>query len=142
VVGTTANGVVEEAREVDAGRQASVQPPHRLLALSARSLEGLRELVARYNRVLLRRSVDIDDLCYTANTGRVHHEARAAITAANTDVLRKKIGEWLTGAAAWSAASESSAGKIAFRVTGPQAPYQIHGRNPSEGEPAFQTAHE
>ena len=139
-VGTNAHVVVEEAPEVAAGRQASVQPPHRLLALSARSLEGLRELVARYNRVLLRRSVDIDDLCYTANTGRVHHEARAAITAANTDVLRKKIGEWLTGAAAWSAASESSAGKIAFLFTGQGAQYQFMGRKLFEVEPVFQSA--
>lgn len=139
-VGTNAHLVVEEAEEVVAGRQASLQPVHRLLALSARSPEGLRELVGRYSRMLSRRSVDIDDLCYTANTGRVHHEVRAAITAANTDVLRGRLGELLGGEAAQPSASGSSAGKIAFLFTGQGAQYQFMGRKLFGVEPVFRDA--
>ncbi len=139
-VGTNAHLVVEEAPEAVAGKQAGLRPAHRLLALSARSPEGLRGLAGRYSRMLSRRSVDIDDLCYTANTGRVHHEVRAAITASSTDVLREKLGKLLGEEAARPAASGSSAGKIAFLFTGQGAQYQFMGRNLFGVEPVFREA--
>src|SRR5260370_15996477 len=139
-VSTNAHVVVEEAPEAIAGTQMSLLPVHRLLALSARSPEGLRKLVGRYSRMLSRRSVDIDDLCYTANTGRVHHEVRAAITAANTDVLRKKLGDLMGEVAARPVASGSSAGKIAFLFTGQGAQNQFMGRKLFEVEPGFRAA--
>jgi acyl transferase domain-containing protein len=139
-VGTNAHVVVQEAPEAIAEKQASLRPVHRLLALSARSPEGLKGLVERYGRMLSRRSVDIDDLCHTANTGRVHHQVRAAITAANTDVLRGKLGELLSGVGGRPAASGSSAGKIAFLFTGQGAQYQFMGRKLFEVEPVFRAA--
>jgi acyl transferase domain-containing protein len=139
-VGTNAHLVVEEAPEGAAGKQAGLRPVHRLLALSARSPEGLRELAARYSHMLSRRSVDIDDLCYTANTGRVHHEVRAAITATSTDVLREKLGKLSGDEAARPAASGASGGKIAFLFTGQGSQYQFMGRNLFAVEPVFRAA--
>lgn len=139
-VGTNAHLVVEEAPEAVAEKQVGLQPVHRLLALSARSPGGLRELAGRYSRMLSQRSVDIDDLCYTANTGRVHHEVRAAITASNTDALREKLEKLLGEKARRPAASGSSAGKIAFLFTGQGAQYQFMGRNLFGVEPVFREA--
>ena len=139
-VGTNAHLVVEEAPEAAAGKQAGLRPVHRLLALSARSPEGLRELAGRYSRTLSRRSVDIDDLCYTANTGRVHHEVRAAITAAGTDALREKLGKLSGDEAARPAGSGAPAGKIAFLFTGQGSQYQFMGRNLFATEPVFRAA--
>lgn len=139
-VGTNAHVVVEEAPEAVAGKQAGLRPVHRLLALSARSPEGLKELAGRYNRMLSRRSVDIDDLCYTANTGRVHHEVRAAITAASADALRAKLGELSGEEVVRPATSGSSPGKIAFLFTGQGAQYQFMGHKLFAAEPVFRAA--
>ncbi|HET8887419.1 MAG TPA: type I polyketide synthase [Candidatus Angelobacter sp.] len=139
-VGTNAHVVVEEAPEVHGGKAPGLRPVHRLLALSARSLEGLRELAGRYSRMLSRRSVDIDDLCYTANTGRVHHDVRAAITAASTDALREKLAKLSGDEAARMAASGISGGKIAFLFTGQGSQYQFMGRNLFAAEPVFRAA--
>ncbi|HZI55604.1 MAG TPA: beta-ketoacyl synthase N-terminal-like domain-containing protein, partial [Verrucomicrobiae bacterium] len=139
-VGTNAHVVVEETPAAVAGKQVSLQPAHRMLALSARSPEGLRELAGRYSRMLSRRSVDLDDLCYTANTGRVHHEVRAAITASSTDVLREKLGEFLGSEAARPVVSGPSVGKIAFLFTGQGAQYQCMGHKLFGSEPVFRDA--
>jgi acyl transferase domain-containing protein len=138
-VGTNAHLVIEEPPAVSE-KQMTARPVHRLLALSARSPEGLRELAGQYNRMLSRRSVDIDDLCYTANTGRVHHEVRAAITASSTDVLRAKLGELSGERAAQPAQSGASPAKIAFLFTGQGAQYQFMGRNLYSAEPVFRNA--
>jgi acyl transferase domain-containing protein len=139
-VGTNAHVVVEETPVAAAGKQMSLQPVHHLLALSARSPEGLRELAGRYSRMLSRRSVDIDDLCYTANTGRVHHEVRAAIAASSTDVLREKLGELLGGETVRPVVSGSSVGKIAFLFTGQGSQYQCMGHKLFASEPVFRDA--
>ena len=139
-VGTNAHLVVEEAPQAVVEKQANLRPVHRLLALSARSPEGLRELAGRYGRMLSRGSVDIDDLCYTANTGRVHHEVRTAITASSTDALREKLGALLGEEAARPAASGASPGKIAFLFTGQGSQYQFMGHNLYATEPVFRSA--
>ena len=136
-VGTNAHVVLEEAPEIIAEKLTSLRPVHRLLALSARSPEGLRELAGQYSRMLSRRSVDIDDLCYTANTGRVHHQVRAAITGATTNVLREKLKGLMREEAERPLAST---GKIAFLFTGQGAQYQFMGRKLFETEPIFRDA--
>ena len=139
-VGTNAHLVIEEAPLAVVGKQAGLRPVHRLLALSARSPEGLRELAGRYSGMLSRRSVEIDDLCYTANTGRVHHDVRAAIIASGTDALRKKLGKLSSKETARPAVAGSSAGKIAFLFTGQGSQYQFMGRNLFAVEPVFREA--
>ncbi|MGC2744244.1 MAG: beta-ketoacyl synthase N-terminal-like domain-containing protein, partial [Candidatus Angelobacter sp.] len=123
-VGTNAHVVIEEAPEIVAPQQAVLRPAHRLLALSARSHEALRELAGQYNRSLSRRHVDIDDLCYTANNCRVHHEVRVSITAPNADALREKLSQLAGGKAEGLDVSTSSRGKVAFLFTGQGAQYE------------------
>lgn len=138
-VGTNAHLVVEEAPAAATRKQTSVRPMHRLLALSARSPEGLRKVVAQYRSLPSRRSVDLEDLCYTANTGRAHHQVRAAIHAASTDELGEKLAKWAE-AREDQARSESSPGEIAFLFTGQGAQYRFMGRRLFEVEPVFRSA--
>ncbi|MGA2217107.1 MAG: beta-ketoacyl synthase N-terminal-like domain-containing protein, partial [Terracidiphilus sp.] len=141
-VGTNAHVVVEEAPGVVAGKKVGPRPVHRLLALSARSPEGLKELMGRYSRLLSRRSIDMDDLCYTANRGRVHHEVRAAITFSNSEVLRDKLSDLSGSTAARLAASPASAAKIGFLFTGQGSQYPHMGRKLFDVEPVFRGAFE
>jgi acyl transferase domain-containing protein len=138
-VGTNAHVILEESPDAPAGeKEAGSRPVHRLLALSARSPEGLKELAGRYIR-MLRRSVDVDDLCYTANTGRVHHEVRAAFTGTSSDALLEKIKSFV-GRAQQQAVPGSAAPKIAFLFTGQGAQYARMGRELFAVEPAFRVA--
>ncbi|MBE0339227.1 aminotransferase class III-fold pyridoxal phosphate-dependent enzyme, partial [Paenibacillus sp. 23TSA30-6] len=63
-----------------------------LLTLSARSESALRELVGRYaERFGHAEELVMQDVCYTANTGRSHLNHRIAITAAGADALKAKV---------------------------------------------------
>ena len=141
-VGTNAHIVLEEAPEdaADGGR-ALPRPTHRLLALSARSPEALRELAGRYGRMLSRRSVDADDLCFTANTGRIHHTVRAAFVGTDADVLRAKIQAFAGGLTEpGGAAPVPGPPKVCFLFTGQGAQYPLVGHQLWEVEPVFRAA--
>ncbi|MET3210040.1 UNVERIFIED_CONTAM: iturin family lipopeptide synthetase A [Paenibacillus sp. PvR008] len=63
-----------------------------LLTLSARSESALRELVVRYaERFGRAEELVMQDICYTANTGRSHLNHRIAVTAAGADALKAKV---------------------------------------------------
>ncbi|AET61188.1 iturin a synthetase a [Paenibacillus terrae HPL-003] len=63
-----------------------------LLTLSARSESALRELVGRYaERFGRAEGLVMQDVCYTANTGRSHLNHRIAVTAAGADALKAKV---------------------------------------------------
>ena len=56
--------------------------PLQLLVLSGRSIGALKKLAARYEEHLrVPGSVRLEDVCYTASTGRGHFEHRIAIHA-------------------------------------------------------------
>jgi acyl transferase domain-containing protein/acyl carrier protein len=77
----------------------------RLLTVSAKNSEALRELAARYASVLESRSEsEIADLCFTANTRRTHHAHRVAVTG--------NSGAELSARLATFAAGETSAGVV------------------------------
>ncbi|MDQ3802677.1 MAG: SDR family NAD(P)-dependent oxidoreductase [Acidobacteriota bacterium] len=143
-VGTNAHLVVEEPPEEAArSTQSLPQPAHRLLVLSARSPASLRELAARYSRFLSRRSVDVDDLCFTANTGRVHHAVRAAFVGADADSLRARIQAFAGGrteAGTATGAAPATPPKVAFLFTGQGSQYPLMGRQLLAVEPVFRAA--
>lgn len=142
-VGTNAHVIVEEPPKKTAGAVRS-RPDYRLLTISARSPESLRELAARYVRFLSRRSADVDDMCFTANTGRVHHAVRAAFVGANADSLRTKIQTFAAGRTeadtAFGTVSASATPKVAFLFTGQGAQYAQMGRQLLSVEPVFRAA--
>ncbi|CQR54145.1 amino acid adenylation enzyme/thioester reductase family protein [Paenibacillus riograndensis SBR5] len=89
--GTNCHVVVEEAPEMNhqAGEGSS---PFHFLTLSAGSTHGLARLIQAYYAFLQDNDqIDLEDLCYTANTGRGHSDSRAAFVFATRDELMKQL---------------------------------------------------
>ncbi|MEC0184782.1 non-ribosomal peptide synthetase [Paenibacillus peoriae] len=94
--GTNCHVVLEEYIAKTESDQASMDSNNRssplLLTLSARSESALRELVGRYAERFGRADkLVMQDVCYTANTGRSHLNHRIAVTAAGADALKEKV---------------------------------------------------
>lgn len=94
--GTNCHVVLEEYIAKTESDQTSTDSNNRssplLLTLSARSESALRELVGRYAERFRRgEELVIQDVCYTANTGRGHLNHRIAMTAAGGDSLKAKV---------------------------------------------------
>jgi tyrocidine synthetase-3 len=89
--GTNCHIILEEAPEVvEAATTAESMP--RILALSAITEKALKELIRAYQTYLTEEStINIDDLCYTANTGRGHYGHRLLIFFQDFDDLKAKI---------------------------------------------------
>ena len=52
----------------------------------------MRQLIKNYIRFIKRnRNADINDICYTANTGRTDFNYRLAVTADSKETLRRKL---------------------------------------------------
>jgi acyl transferase domain-containing protein/acyl carrier protein len=89
--GTNAHVVLEEAPALDPDEKDSSRPVH-ILALSARTNTALSRLIASYSQFLdSNLSEPLADICYTANTGRVHLPFRFAAVAATHQELREKF---------------------------------------------------
>ena len=75
--GTNAHIILEEAGEPQKGEV--VQNKYHILTLSATNDRKLLEYIWSYGKYLYQESdVDLEDLCYTANTGRESYQCRIA----------------------------------------------------------------
>ncbi|WP_162309046.1 non-ribosomal peptide synthetase [Brevibacillus antibioticus] len=89
--GTNAHIVLEEAPLPKERIRSAAHIPH-VLALSARSEAALRELVKRYAEfVASNDNLILEDVCYTANTGRGHYQYRLLITCVDLKELLTKL---------------------------------------------------
>lgn len=87
--GTNIHLVLEEMPQqpVPAAKEAQ-----RVLTLSARTEWSMTQLLSRYDDFLSKSdNLDLDALCYTANTGRGNYNCRAAILFRTQDELKEKI---------------------------------------------------
>lgn len=97
--GTNAHVVLEEAPPAAIGRRAEEEADRpRLLALSGRTAEALRESVRRFLRFLDESGDELDDVCGTANAGRGHYAHRQAFVFRSRAQLRGQL-EAVVGAA-------------------------------------------
>ncbi|MEM9275417.1 MAG: beta-ketoacyl synthase N-terminal-like domain-containing protein [Cyanobacteria bacterium P01_F01_bin.143] len=107
--GTNAHAIISEQLTVNS-KQSKVKSPKgyrsayqkskvrsqerslQVLTLSAKNESALRDLVIRYKNYLQSNpDVVLEDLCFTANTGRADFNHRLAIIAASTQELEKKL---------------------------------------------------
>ncbi len=87
--GTNIHVVLEE---MPTQPSAPAMEKQRVLSLSARTEWSLTELIGRYDRFLHQAGdLDLDALCYTANTGRGSYSYRAAILFRNQEELRQRV---------------------------------------------------
>jgi acyl transferase domain-containing protein len=69
---------------------------HRILTLSAKSDIALREMVQRYDEFLASHpDVSLEDVCFTANTGRSHFDYRLCIVTNSLSQLRQQLNDFL-----------------------------------------------
>ncbi len=91
--GTNCHIVLEEApAEIETSEVQS--EVIKVLALSARSTEALKTLIEKYlQRVKKEDGQLLEDICYTANTGRGHYEYRLALMLKNKEDFKDKINK-------------------------------------------------
>jgi acyl transferase domain-containing protein/acyl carrier protein len=133
--GTNSHVIVEQA-QVHPASAAAADPQNQLLALSAKSESALQALVARYVEWLPNhKSLDLGDICATANAGRAHHDFRVAFSAVTHDDLARSLRTGSQRAAA--ARRIKSAPRIAFLFTGQGSQYSGMARELFLTEPTF-----
>jgi acyl transferase domain-containing protein/acyl carrier protein len=101
--GTNAHVVLAEAPAMDAPAEEDVPPIERprVLVLSAKSDEALRQLATRYDAWLGDHpELDWADVCFTTGTGRRHFPFRAALVASSAEQARAKLAALAEGRSA------------------------------------------
>ncbi len=133
--GTNAHMILEEAPTARQRMEEFTRPMH-VMALSARTGKALNDLALRYAAHLAAHpDLPIEDVCFTANTGRAHFAHRLAITAKTTAELRKALEG---GARGGLACAEPP--RLAFLFTGQSSQYAGMGRQLYDTQPTFRAA--
>ncbi|OKH59467.1 type I polyketide synthase [Scytonema sp. HK-05] len=140
--GTNAHIVLEEAPILEPVK-ASVEPRADLLTLSAKTQEALLQLARKYeNHLAVNPSLDIKNICYTANAGRTHFNHRLALVASYNAQVREQLANFSGGqeTAQVFQGHSSSLPKVAFLFTGQGSQYVGMGRQLYESAPIFRAA--
>ncbi|MBW4633665.1 MAG: type I polyketide synthase [Iphinoe sp. HA4291-MV1] len=136
--GTNAHIVLEEAPVLEPVQAQKERPVH-LLTLSAKTEEALKQLALQYENYLgVNPSLAIEDICFTANTGRSHFPHRLSIVASSSTQVREKLADFSSGQKAGVFQRQSSSvPKIAFLFTGQGSQYIGMGRQLYETQSIF-----
>jgi malonyl CoA-acyl carrier protein transacylase len=139
--GTNTHIVLEEAPRAEPVR-GSVERPLQLLALSAKTEAALEQLVGKYENYLkINANLAIEDICFSANSGRSHFSHRLSVMADSTAELLEKLASFTSGQELPGVFSGEMRGserpKIAFLFTGQGSQYIGMGRQLYETQPTF-----
>ena len=93
--GTNCHMILEEAPEIIEQPKTNRMPLH-IFTLSAKSRETLCRLIDNYKVFLKKTDCELDNICYTANTGRGHYNFRLAMVIRDINELQTKLND-LTG---------------------------------------------
>jgi microcystin synthetase protein McyG len=135
--GTNAHVILEEAPQIEQTSEVLktsevLTRPKHLLTLSAKNEQALRDLVQRYGTFLSTHpETSLADICFTANTGRVHFDHRIAVVAEDNKQLRTRLLDLKYEP------SQSKIQKFAFLFTGQGAQYVGMGQQLYETQPTF-----
>ncbi len=89
--GTNAHVVLEQAPQHLSEKGNHAHPLH-LLTLSAKTKEALKQQIRNYDLFLdNNKKLSIEEVCFTANTGRPHFQYRLAVIAASIDDLKRQL---------------------------------------------------
>ncbi|MEB3341936.1 SDR family NAD(P)-dependent oxidoreductase [Okeania sp.] len=146
--GTNSHVVLEEAPTLEKAEDDLPRPVH-ILTLSAKTDTALSDLVDSYHQYLKSNpDLDIGDVCFTANTGKVHFHHRLAVVAANQTELIEKLEQLksvgtlyatsLPGICSGKLLMNAAPPKVAFLFTGQGSQYLNMGKELYEQAPVFQ----
>lgn len=96
--GTNCHMILEEFNENKYKKQNNKKQldKYNILAMSSRNKEGLKRLIFNYKRYFENNeNLDINSVCYTANTGRGHYEFRSAIIITSVEDAINKLNKLL-----------------------------------------------
>ncbi|MDE0108515.1 MAG: SDR family NAD(P)-dependent oxidoreductase, partial [Bryobacterales bacterium] len=124
-------GVLPESVADDRVPQADAPRQHRLLPLSGKSEDALRELADRY-RAALSEDIPLADMAWTAGVGRSHFRYRAGLAFQDRASLQEQLEAVRQGVVA-----SPAQGPVAFLYTGQGSQWAGMGRELYESEPVF-----
>ena len=142
--GTNAHVILAEAPAITPVDAECERPLH-MLSASAQSEDALKELASRYAKHLAAHpEQQIQNICYTANTGRTHFSHRLAVMASSSEQLEKQLHAFATGEQAIRLQSGHVQGRnrprVAFLFTGQGPQYPGMGRHLYETQSIFRSA--
>ncbi len=141
--GTNAHLVVEEAPAWEPVPVELERPLH-LLSLSAKSEDALQQLASRFYIALRAHpSLNLADVCFTANTGRSHFTHQLALVAESSAQVCDKLGALGAGqnpTGVFKGQVPESRPKVAFLFTGQGSQYVGMGRQLYDTQPTFRQA--
>lgn len=94
--GTNCHVVIEEAPSKKEVSKAKEKNEPQIFVISARTRQQLQELVGQYHQYFkTENNFSWEDVCYTVNTGRDHHNYRLAFIANNVEQAGKILNDFL-----------------------------------------------
>ncbi|NEQ64996.1 MAG: acyltransferase domain-containing protein, partial [Symploca sp. SIO2D2] len=117
-----------------------------ILTLSGKTAKALEELVSRYHHHLESNpELDLADVCYTANTGRVHFNHRLAVVASSPAELVEKLHQFpgedqAAGIFSGELLPHITPTKVAFLFTGQGSQYVNMAKRLYKQAPVFRQA--
>ncbi|MBO3463553.1 type I polyketide synthase [Aetokthonos hydrillicola] len=138
--GVNAHVVLEEPPETVKSEE-HLERPQQILTLCAQTEKALRELAKKYETYLQSNTeASIQDICFSANTGRTDFAERLAIVANSRSELQEKLTDFLQDNQTKGVVrgkAESQHKKLAFLFTGQGSQYVDMGRQLYETQPTF-----
>lgn len=140
--GTNAHVVLEEA-PLPEPMPESMQRPLHLLTLSAKTDRALKRLAKQYeSHLALHPTLAIENICFTANTGRLHFQHRLSVLSTSSVQACEKLAAFTAGqetTGVFQGVQDISQPKVAFLFAGEGSQYVNMGRQLYETQPEFRS---
>ncbi|NEQ40369.1 MAG: SDR family NAD(P)-dependent oxidoreductase [Okeania sp. SIO3I5] len=132
----------ETSQEVKSQKsEDSLDRPQQILTLSGQTEKSLKELATKYQAYLESKTESsLQNICFSANTGRTHLAERLAVIAESKSDLQQKLVDFLQDNeinGVLRGKAENQEKEIAFLFTGQGSQYVDMGRQLYETQPTF-----